>query len=47
MYKKDAIKPNQTKSYTFNMYMYKKALALNNLQCLICHETKLNQIIYI
>ena len=23
--------------------MYKEDLALNNLQCLICHKTKLNQ----
>ena len=27
--------------------MYKKDLALNNLQCLICYKTKPNQIIYI
>ena len=27
--------------------MYKEDLALNNLQWLICHKTKLNQIIYI
>ena len=27
--------------------MYKKDLALNNLQLLICHKTKPNQIIYI
>ena len=27
--------------------MFKKDLALNNLQCLICHKTKPNQIIYI
>ena len=25
------------------IYMYKKDLALNNLQCLICHKTKLNK----
>ena len=25
------------------MYMYKKDLALNNLQCLLCHKTKPNQ----
>ena len=29
------------------IYMYKKDLALNNLQWLICHKTKLNQNIYI
>ena len=28
-------------------YMYKDDLALNNLQWLICHKTKPNQIIYI
>ena len=27
--------------------MYKEDLALNNLPCLICHKTILNQIIYI
>ena len=27
--------------------MYKEDLALNNLQWLICHKTKPNQIIYI
>ena len=27
--------------------MYKKDLALNNLQWLICHKTKSNQILYI
>ena len=27
--------------------MYKKDLALNNLQWLICHETKSNTIIYL
>ena len=27
--------------------MYKEDLALNQLQWLICHKTKLNQIIYI
>ena len=41
-----AIKPNQTRSYVFNIYMYKEDLALNNLQGLICHKTKPNQIIY-
>ena len=43
------------KSYWWNMftnhvyliYMYKKNLALNNLQCLICHKSKANQILYI
>ena len=29
------------------MYMYKKDLVLNNLQWLICHKNKLNQILYI
>ena len=29
------------------MYMYKQDLALDNLQWLICHKAKLNQIIYI
>ena len=29
------------------MYMYKKDLALNNLQWLICHQTQPNQNIYI
>ena len=42
-----AIKPNQTKSYMFYLYMYKKDLALNTLQWLICHKTQPNQIIYI
>ena len=71
-----AIKPNQTKSYIFNIYvqrefgiewptmvdmpwnptkpnliyltyMYKKDLALNDQQWLICHETQPNQILYI
>ena len=32
------------KSYIFNIYMYKEDLALNNLQKLICHKTKPNQI---
>ena len=27
--------------------MFKKSLALNNLQWLICHKSQLNQIIYI
>ena len=40
-------KPNQIKFYIFNIYMYKEDLALNNLQWLICHKTKPNQIIYI
>ena len=33
------------KSYTFNIYMYKKELVLNNLQWLRCHknQTKPNQ----
>ena len=29
------------------IYIYKEDLALNNLQWLICHKTKPNQIIYI
>ena len=29
------------------LYIYKVELALNNLQWLICHKTKTNQIIYI
>ena len=29
------------------IYMYKQESTLNNLQCLICHKTKPNQIIYI
>ena len=29
------------------IYMYKEDLALNNLQWLICHKNKPNQIIYI
>ena len=39
-----AIKPNQI---LYIWYMYKKDLALNNLQWLICHKTKPNQILYI
>ena len=31
------------KLYIFMIYMYKEDLALNNLQCLICHKTKPNQ----
>ena len=39
---------NQTKPNTiYLIYMYKDDLALNNLQWLICHKTKPNQIIYI
>ena len=34
----NVMKPNQTKSYIFNMY--KRDLSLNNLQWLICHKTK-------
>ena len=29
------------------IYVYKKDLALNNIQWLICHKTKHNQVIYI
>ena len=35
------------KSYIYLIYMYKKDLALNNLQWLICHKIQPNQIIYI
>ena len=39
-----AIKPNQTKpNPIYLIYMYKKDLALNDLQWLICHKTKPNQ----
>ena len=39
---------NPTKpNHIYYTYMYKKDLALNNLQWLICHETQPNQIIYI
>ena len=31
----------------YSIYMYKKYLALNNLQLLICHKTQPKQIIYI
>ena len=31
----------------YSIYMYKKDLALNNLQWLICHKTQPNQILYI
>ena len=37
------IKPNPI----YLIYMYKEDLALNNLQCLICHESQPNQILYI
>ena len=37
---------NQAKSnHIYSIYMYKEDLALNNLQWLICHKTKPNQII--
>ena len=39
------VKPNQTKSYVFNMY--KEGLALNNVRWLICNKTQPNQILYI
>ena len=35
---------NQTKSYIFNIYIYEEDLALNNLQWLVCHKTKPNQL---
>ena len=38
-------KPNQTKSYIFNIYIYN--LALNKLQWMIYLKTQPNQIIYI
>ena len=31
------------KLYIFNIYMYIQDLALNNLQWLTCHKTKLNK----
>ena len=31
----------------YSIYMYKEDLELNNLQCLICHKTQPNQILYI
>ena len=40
-------KPNQTKPYIFDIYMYKEDLALNNQQRLIYHKTKPNQILHI
>ena len=43
--------PSNKKTKTipiYSIYMYKADLTLNNLQCLICHKTKLNHIyIYI
>ena len=33
-------------NHVFNIYMYKKDLALDNQQRLICHKTKPNLIIY-
>ena len=38
----NAIKPNQTKSYIFNIYMYKEMLAFDNRQWLIFHKTQTN-----
>ena len=39
---------NPTKSnHIYSIYMYKVGLTLNNLQRLICHKMKPNQIIYI
>ena len=35
---------NQTKNHIYLIYMYKDDLALNNLQWLICHQTKPNHI---
>ena len=35
------------KSYIYLIYLYKEDLALNDLQWLICHKTKPNQILYI
>ena len=34
-------------THMYLIYMYKEDMALNNLQCLICHKTQPNQIIYI
>ena len=48
--KKACLKCYQQNVFTnhiYLMYMYKEDLALNNLQWLICHKTKPNQIIYI
>ena len=43
-----ALKPNQTKpNPLYLIYIYKEDLVLNNLQWLICHKTKPNQILYI
>ena len=39
------MKPNQNKSYIFNVY--KGYLALNNQQLLVCYKTQPNQILYI
>ena len=37
-------KSNQTKpNHVYLIYMYKKDLALNNIQWLICHKNKPNQ----
>ena len=33
-------------SYTYIINMYEEDLALNNLQCLICHKTQPNEDIY-
>ena len=41
------IKAKQTKLYIYLIYMFKEDLALNNLEGLICHKIKPNQIIYI
>ena len=43
----NAIKPNQTELHYIYIYMYKKDLALNNLQWLTSHEKQPNQVIYI
>ena len=40
-------KPEQSKSYIFDKYIYKEYLALNNLQWFIYHKTQQNQIVYI
>ena len=42
-----AIKPNETKSYIYLIYVYKEDLALNNQQFLIYHKTKPNKSIFV
>ena len=41
-------KPSQTKAIIYtNIYMYKEDLVLNNVQWLMSHKIKTNQVIYI